>query len=174
MDAVPSSNSWEDAIATQRMNDFYIGWIASPLVFGDYPETMKKIVGFRIPSFTNHESELVRGLFDFLGEIHYSTAKIEDSPGSLELKQRDFDVLIQYFGFLGLIHWITNVAKNVTQWPITSWGLQGVLDYLKQAYDNPPIYILENGQRSPRDSTLEDRMKYLQAYIGSVLDAIRS
>ena len=60
--------------------------IANPLVFGDYPETMKKIVGSRIPNFTNHESELVKGLFDFLGVIHYSTTKIKDSPGSLELK----------------------------------------------------------------------------------------
>ena len=27
----------------------------------------------------------------------------------------------------------------------TPWGLEGVLEYLKQSYNNPPIYILENG-----------------------------
>ena len=31
--------------------------IVSPLVFGDYPDTMKKTAGSRIPAFTNHESE---------------------------------------------------------------------------------------------------------------------
>ncbi|XWS46659.1 hypothetical protein CRYUN_Cryun14cG0086900 [Craigia yunnanensis] len=43
--------------------------IVNPLVllFGDYPDTMKKIAGSRIPTFTYHESELVRGSFDFIG-----------------------------------------------------------------------------------------------------------
>ncbi|KAK6269348.1 hypothetical protein POUND7_007552 [Theobroma cacao] len=127
--AVPSTNSTEDVMATQRMVDFYIGWcfshrdglqnyfhpvglllglridpslhlpvsamfcrIANPLVFGDYPDAMKKFAGSRMPSFTNHESELVRGSFDFLGVMHYSTFNVQDSPGSLELKQRDFDM----------------------------------------------------------------------------------
>ncbi|XWS31720.1 hypothetical protein CRYUN_Cryun23aG0100200 [Craigia yunnanensis] len=166
--AVPSTNSTEDALATQRMLDFYIGWIAKPLVFGDYPETMKRIVGSRIPRFTNHESELVRGSFDFLGIIHYSTGNIQDSPGSFELKQRDFnmDIAASISNY--------NDFFMASEWPIIPWGLQGVLEYLKQAYGNPPIYIVENGQRTPSNSTLEDtsRVKYLQAYIGSVLDAI--
>ena len=64
--------------------------IANPLVFGDYPDTMKKIVGSRIPTFTNRESELVKGSFDFLGVIHYTTFYVQDNPGSLLSKQRDF------------------------------------------------------------------------------------
>ncbi|KAK6269345.1 hypothetical protein POUND7_012320 [Theobroma cacao] len=87
----PLTNSVEDAIATQRANDFFVGWIVNPLVFGDYPDTMKKIAGSRIPTFTNHESELVRGSFDFLGVIHYSSYYVEDDPGSWELKQRDYN-----------------------------------------------------------------------------------
>ncbi|KAK6286144.1 hypothetical protein POUND7_012323 [Theobroma cacao] len=106
--AVPSTNSTEDVMATQK-NGGLLYWlvflssrwpsklfspcrIANPLVFGDYPDAMKKFVGSRMPSFTNHESELVRGSFDFLGVMHYSTFNVQDSPGSLELKQRDFDM----------------------------------------------------------------------------------
>ena len=66
--------------------------IANPLVFGDYPDSMKKLVGSRIPTFTNHESELVRGSFDFFGVIHYTTCYVQDDPGSLVLKQRDFNL----------------------------------------------------------------------------------
>lgn len=31
------------------------------------------------------------------------------------------------------------------QFPVAPWGLQGVLEYFKQLYGNPPIYIHENG-----------------------------
>ncbi|XWS46660.1 hypothetical protein CRYUN_Cryun14cG0087000 [Craigia yunnanensis] len=115
---------------------FHIGLrIANPLVFGDYPDTMKKL----------------------------------DDPGSLVLKQRDFnvDVVAKIMNF-------EDIFLN-SEYPILPWGLQGVLEYIKQVYGNPPLYILENGQRTQRNSTLEDtsRVEYLQAYIGSVLDAIR-
>ncbi|XVF72621.1 hypothetical protein PTKIN_Ptkin12aG0135200 [Pterospermum kingtungense] len=90
--AVPNTNSTQDAMAAQRMNDFYIGWIANPLVFGDYPDTMKKLAGSRIPTFTDHESELVKGSFDYLGIIHYTVCYVQDDPGSLVLKQRDFSM----------------------------------------------------------------------------------
>ncbi|XP_007050908.2 PREDICTED: beta-glucosidase 11 isoform X1 [Theobroma cacao] len=168
--AIPNTNSTEDAMAAQRINDFYIGWIANPLVFGDYPDTMKEIVGSRIPTFTNHESELVRGSFDFLGVIHYTTCYVEDDPGSLVLKQRDFNIDVA-----AKIKNMEDIFLD-SEYPILPWGLQVVLEYIKQVYGNPPLYILENGQRTQRNSTLEDTsgVEYLQAYIGSVLDAVRN
>lgn len=32
-----------------------------------------------------------------------------------------------------------------TQYPIQPAGMQAALEYMKQAYGNPPIYIHENG-----------------------------
>ncbi|KAJ0449837.1 putative cyanidin 3-O-glucoside 7-O-glucosyltransferase (acyl-glucose) [Helianthus annuus] len=63
-----------------------------------------------------------------------------------------------------------------TQSEITPLGLQKLLNYLKEKYGNPPIYIHENGQGQPRNGTLIDtpRVEYLHAYIGAVLDAIRN
>ncbi|KAL4360770.1 hypothetical protein GQ457_04G028830 [Hibiscus cannabinus] len=167
---VPNTNSTEDVMAAKRLNDFTIGWIASPLVFGDYPDAMKKLIGSRIPTFTNHESELVKGSFDFLGVVHYTTLYVQNDPGSLLRKQRDY---------------YTDIAANITnfeeifvtaEYPILPWALQGVLEHIKQTYGNPPVYIVENGQRTKRNSTLVDtsRAEYLQAYIGSTLDAIRN
>lgn len=46
--------------------------IIDPLVFGDYPKTMKKIVGSRLPVFSKSESEYLKGSFDFLGVNHYT------------------------------------------------------------------------------------------------------
>ncbi|XP_044502658.1 beta-glucosidase 11-like [Mangifera indica] len=168
---LPVTNSTEDIIATQRANDFFIGWVAHPLLVGDYPDVMKKNVGTRLPVFTDRESKQVKGSVDFLGLIHYFTLSIKDNSPSLKQEVRDFnaDMAIQ------LVYTMPD-NTSADEFPPQPWGLRGVLEYFKQVYGNPPIFIHENGQRSRRNSTLEDRsrVKYIHAYIGSVLDAVRN
>jgi beta-glucosidase len=62
------------------------------------------------------------------------------------------------------------------KWEATPWGLEGILEYIKQSYNNPPVYILENGMPMVRDSTLQDtqRIEYIQAYIDAVLNAMKN
>ncbi|KAJ4824304.1 hypothetical protein Tsubulata_029365 [Turnera subulata] len=128
---VPMTNSSEDAVAVQRARDFMVGWIAHPLVFGDYPTIMKQNVGSRLPVFSSQESKLVKGSFDFFGVLYYSVYKVKDWSSSLELENRDF--------------------------------VEDMAAYVK-------------GQRTRRSPLLEDmsRVKFLQAYIGGLLDAIRN
>jgi len=38
-----------------------------PLTSGKYPDTMRKLVGKRLPEFSAEESTLLAGSFDFLG-----------------------------------------------------------------------------------------------------------
>lgn len=45
----------------------------NPTVNGDYPEAMKKIVGKRLPSFTESQSRKLKGSFDFIGINYYSS-----------------------------------------------------------------------------------------------------
>lgn len=45
----------------------------NPTVYGDYPEVMKKIVGTRLPSFTESQSRKLKGSFDFIGINYYSS-----------------------------------------------------------------------------------------------------
>lgn len=47
-----------------------------PLTYGDYPDEMKRIVGSRLPLFTEEESALVKGSSDFLGVIHYLATSV--------------------------------------------------------------------------------------------------
>ncbi|XP_062145524.1 beta-glucosidase 11 isoform X1 [Alnus glutinosa] len=166
---VPLTDTKEDAIATQRAFEFFIGWILDPLVFGDYPKTMKENVGSRLPAFTNHESKQVKGSVDFIGVVHYFSIFAKDNSNSLKMEYRDFnmDAAVQ------LIPMQDNLSL---EFPIAPWGLQGLLEYVKQVYGNPPIYIYENGQRMQRNSTLDDipRVKYMHGYLGGVLDALRN
>lgn len=63
-----------------------------PLVFGDYPTTMKQNVGSRLPAFTNLESKLVKGSFDFIGLIHYNNMYVRDRCSSLKMEYRNYDL----------------------------------------------------------------------------------
>ncbi|XVF47162.1 hypothetical protein PTKIN_Ptkin03bG0087400 [Pterospermum kingtungense] len=101
-----------------------------PLVYGDYPSSMKKNAGSRLPAFTGLQSKQVKGSFDFIGLNFYFTMSVKDQPSSLEREDRD-----------------------VT----TDRGLELIR------------------QKTRRNSSLEDwaRVQSLDAYIGSVLDAIR-
>ncbi|GAY48808.1 hypothetical protein CUMW_114590 [Citrus unshiu] len=142
----PLTNSEEDAIATQRYFDFLIGWVANPLVYGDYPKTMKQNAGSRLPAFTDRESQQIKGSADFIGVINYCMIYIKDNPSSLKQEHRD---------------WSADTATKA---------------FFKQdtAASSNEVGLLSLA--TPRHSSLEDisRVKYLHAYIGSVLDAVRN
>ncbi|XP_061347351.1 hydroxyisourate hydrolase-like isoform X3 [Gastrolobium bilobum] len=169
----PVTNTEKDRVASQRFHDFLVGWIVEPLVHGDYPTSMKTNAGARIPAFTNHESKQVKGSCDFIGVIHYTNVNVTDNSDALKNKLRDYnaDMAINY---CKLLHCMTNWLYLI-QYLVTPWGLQEELSTIKLLYGNPPIFILENGQRTPNNSSLQDvsRVQYLSAYIGGVLDALR-
>ncbi|XP_027365302.1 hydroxyisourate hydrolase-like [Abrus precatorius] len=167
---VPLTNTEKDRVACQRVRDFQVGWIMEPFLHGDYPISMKTNAGARIPAFTNHESELVKGSFDFIGLIHYATANVTDNSESLNIKLRD------YTGDMAATIVFEKDLFSNEEYAVAPWGLRDELDKFKLLYGNPPIFIYENGQRTRRNSSLQDvsRVKYLHAYIGAVLDALRN
>ncbi|OIT21353.1 PREDICTED: beta-glucosidase 11-like isoform X1 [Nicotiana attenuata] len=168
---IPHTNATADEGATLRAYAFYLGWFISPLIFGDYPVTMKDRVGSRMPTFTRQESEQVKGAIDFIGLNHYATLHVKDRPSAFERDFRDFntDAAIQLVFEQGGV-----TPKG--EYPWTQPGLQAVLEYFKKTYGNLPIYIHENGQTTPRNATLNDmgRVEYLHAYIRNLLDAMRN
>ncbi|KAK3020836.1 hypothetical protein RJ639_045518, partial [Escallonia herrerae] len=162
---VPYTNAMEDAIATQRANDYYVGWIVNPLVFGDYPDILKKNAGTRIPAFTKHESKQLKGSFDFLGVNQYNRLYIKDKPCSLEMESRDFsaDMVVQLICISTTLQ-----PKSITflcMWP----------DLVELTYLDIWFPITPSGQRTQRNGTLNDtsRVQYLHGFIGSLLDAVR-
>ncbi|KAL2337100.1 hypothetical protein Fmac_011546 [Flemingia macrophylla] len=168
---VPLTDSIDDVSATQRAQEFLIGWFMNPFAFGDYPDIMKKYVGSRLPSFTQKESNLVKGSIDFIGINFYYSFYVKNSHSSLHKDNGDYltDISVE------MRRYIPN-DNSTYQVPITPEIFIGLLDSLKNAYGNIPIYIHENGQQTPYNSSLEDwpRVKYLQEYIGCLADALRS
>ncbi|XP_068487271.1 beta-glucosidase 11-like [Phaseolus vulgaris] len=168
---LPKTNSPDDLRAAQRARDFNIGWFMDPITFGDYPDTMRKNAGSRLPSFTKEESNLIRNSIDFLGVNFYFSFYVKNNPGNLQNEDRDFiaDIAVESERVL---------SEDTTPYevPITPDIFLGVLHSIKKAYGNIPIYIHENGQRTPHNSSLKDRsrVKLLQKYIGRLVDALRS
>lgn len=141
-----------------------------PLVHVDYPEIVKKTAGNRIPSFTKNQSGLVKGSFDFIGVNYYDVISCKH----IELKPEPSD----YYGDMAVIMTYYNLSTvdpyRIIEYPALPWGLQGGLEYFKNVYGNPPIYIQENGQLLDHNVAVYDqpRIEYLQIIIGAVLDAI--
>ncbi|CAL9178493.1 beta-glucosidase 22-like [Musa acuminata AAA Group] len=173
----PWTDSAADIEATQRTLDFNVGWILNPLVFGDYPEVMKKIVGSRLPSFTKYESKQLKDSFDYIGLNYYTSVYVKDNFNASMTGPRDFNTDVSVL-----------LARSRNETPggqfdptipalIDPIGLQLLLEYFKDAYGNPPIFVEENGNGVARkESEFNDTSKidFLSGHISSILDAIRN
>jgi len=63
--------------------------------------------------------------------------------------------------------------KTGSSWlRVVPWGLRRLLNYVSQTYNNPTVYITENGV-SDRTGELDDthRVHYINSYINEVLKA---
>jgi beta-glucosidase/6-phospho-beta-glucosidase/beta-galactosidase len=72
-----------DEQAQARSIDYNLGWFLEPMVRGDYPFSMRSLVGARLPFFTEAEQEKIKGSFDMLGLNYYTSrfsANINISP----------------------------------------------------------------------------------------------
>uniref|UniRef100_A0A7N2KL27 Uncharacterized protein n=1 Tax=Quercus lobata TaxID=97700 RepID=A0A7N2KL27_QUELO len=76
---VPFSNARHDHDAALRALDFKFGWFMDPLTNGDYPHSMRSLVGDRLPKFTKDQSKLVKGSLDFLGLNYYTANYVADA-----------------------------------------------------------------------------------------------
>ena len=71
--AEPLTQDPLDIIAANTKNEFTMAWFGDPIVYGKYPDSMIKLVGERLPKFTEIQRNKLIGSYDYFALNHYST-----------------------------------------------------------------------------------------------------
>eukprot|EP00850_Spirogloea_muscicola_P015495 SM000119S25638 [mRNA] locus=s119:167818:171611:+ [translate_table: standard] len=166
--------------AAERRRIFQLGWFLDPIFLGDYPEVMRKQVGWRLPAFTSEEATSIRGSVDFIGINHYTSRWVSEGSRPTDPAVTDFHRDI----------WVKAETEKdgvpigkraASEWLyIVPWGLGKLLHWITQRYGKTPIYITENGMDEENDENLslqecrQDpmRVEFHRNYLRSVADAI--
>ncbi|OXA61537.1 Lactase-phlorizin hydrolase [Folsomia candida] len=164
--------------AAERALRFKHGWFAFPVFFGDYPSVMRELVdarseaegrnASRLPTLDEEWQTMLRGSFDFLGVNHYTTELVRPAAaqglpgwsGDQQVSKRKDP------------SWEGSASAWLKKVP---WGFRKYLNWLKNTYDNPVMYITENGWsddgRDPTNDT--SRSLFYRDYINNVLKAVK-
>jgi len=172
----PLTDSEDDKNAAERALQFFVSWFADPIYKGDYPEVMKERLGERLPKFTAEEKIMIKGTSDFFGLNHYTTMLAAENHGIV----KDQNV----YGNGGISEdqnvdlsldpsWKTTLMN----WAVVPWGCTKLLHWIAQRYDNPDIYITENGCAYPDELVNDEvddqeRLEFYKTYLQACQKAI--
>ncbi|CAA2969060.1 beta-glucosidase-like [Olea europaea subsp. europaea] len=175
----PLTDTTADIEAASRALNFMLGWFVAPIVTGDYPPVMTENVGIRLPSFKPDQVELVKGSYDFLG-INYYTASYASvaprTPGANVSYTTDQEVKLS-----GDRNGMPIGPQAGSIWlHIVPVGIYRLLIHIKKTYNNPTIYITENGVDEVNNTALtvsearfdDTRIKYHQDHLFYVKQAM--
>jgi beta-glucosidase len=163
---IPESDREEDVLASRRSDDSLNGIFFRPLVYGEYPEDFIRWIGKSAPVTEASDLALIKGSTDFLGINYYASNLVHYShSGGLLRAVRDNI----YSGLFG---------QTAMGWGIYPAGLTGFLREVKDKYNNPVIYITENGTAAPDQADENgfvldrDRIMYIREHLLALRDAI--
>ncbi|KAJ8980751.1 hypothetical protein NQ317_013756 [Molorchus minor] len=173
--AEPKSNSPEDIDAAERDMQMTLGWWANPIFSkgGDYPQVMRDRIAeksrrqnfssSRLPPFSKDEVALLKGSADFFGLNHYHTFLATN----LEYPDQDGPSFIGDKG--------TFLYQDPFWQPspmVVPWGFTKLLHWIRKTYDNPLVYITENGYGDKSESLNDkDRVNFIKLMLKAVLQA---
>ncbi|XP_071637445.1 myrosinase 1-like [Temnothorax longispinosus] len=167
-----------DTTAVDVHFQFDCGWMAHPVYSktGDYPAIMRqriaensKLDGFPrsiLPVFSPEWVQYIKGTSDFFALNHYSSKLVETVPRSKGQAWYD------YSGVKTSIDpsWPKSASDGLRVIPA---GFREIIKKIASEYDNPPIFIMENGF-SDRCCIFDYlRISYLHSYMKAMLTAIR-
>ncbi|KAF9260580.1 glycoside hydrolase family 1 protein [Marasmius fiardii PR-910] len=159
----------DDIDAAQRAIDTRLG---GPIYKGEYPESLKMMLGERLPDFTEEEQMLVKGSSDFFGVNSY-TSNLVRPGGNDEFNGKVRTIFTRkdgsQLGTQAHVPWLQSYPD----------GFRELLNYIWKTYKKP-IYITENGfsVQNETNKKLEDavddadRVNYFRGYTDALLRAV--
>ncbi|XP_072935471.1 myrosinase 1-like isoform X2 [Epargyreus clarus] len=179
----PVSDSYDDHQAALDARQFDWGQYAHPIFSkdGDYPKELKLNIGLksaeqgyrksRLPLLSTKEVALIHGSSDFFGVNTYTT----------KLAYRDPSVDGMY-PIPSYMDDMSAILIKDDSWPQAQstwlqevpWGFYNLLIDIKRRYNNPKVYITENGWSTSGGLVDEDRVRYYRNYLNALLDAVEN
>ncbi|XP_046623558.1 myrosinase 1-like [Neodiprion virginianus] len=171
---LPYNSSYLDAAETAFQ--FSCGWMAHPIYFGDYPEIMKTRVALvseyqgyprsRLPEFSDEWIAIINGTNDYFGVNHYTSQLVYDDPD-------EEDGI--YNSDKGLIFTVDPTwAATASDWfYVNPSGFGTLLRKIRDEYNNPPVWVTENGFSDSGILDDYDRISYYYEYLREMLIAIK-
>lgn len=167
-----------DVEASETFLQFNMGWYAHAIfVDGKYPEVMRRQIdakseaqGFqesRLPHFSDEESAMILGSSDFLGMNFYTSEVVYPETSDISdvsfYADQDVRTYQDETWFVAGSSWLK----------VTPWGIRSAINWASKQFNQPDIYITENGF-SDKLANLDDlqRVYYYKHYINQVLKAI--
>nr|BBE43059.1 rutinosidase [Fagopyrum tataricum] len=151
---IPINDTTRNLLATQRAIDFAFGWFMTPVVYGEYPESMRSIVGDRLPKFTKEQSQSLKQSFDFLGLNYYYTYYAEDAPSSNTSDKLSYTT--DNHATTSFFKDGIPIGEKAYSLYIYPEGLYDLLQYVKETYNNPAVVITENGLSDENKGSLAE------------------
>ncbi|CAD6232408.1 unnamed protein product [Miscanthus lutarioriparius] len=171
------TNSTADQAAAERSRDFHVGWFLHPIIYGEYPKSVQKIVKERLPKFTADEVNIVKGSIDYVGVNQYTAYYVRDQqPNATTLFSYSSD---WHAEFVYERNGVPIGPRANSDWLyIVPWGLYKAVTYVKEKYGNPTMFLSENGMDDPGNVTVAQgvhdatRVAYYRSYISKLKEAI--
>lgn len=164
----PASSCEEDVLAAQRVHDETHTLFLDPIFKGVYPQRLFDYIGAHQPKVQADDLKLIHNSIDFLGVNYYNTNLVSfDILGGLHKAK-----LTPYSS--------AGWGRTEMNWGIAPDGIKKEILYLKENYNNPAMYITENGCAMP-DLPDEnefvkdlDRIRFLQAHLQAMHEAMQT
>jgi beta-glucosidase len=156
----PISDDKKDREAASNLDEFWNRWYIDPLFKGEYPYLAGKI-GLK-PS--QEDMGLIKQPLDFLGVNYYTRFLATYDPSNPVTRAK----VVQ-----------KNTPTTEKGWEIYPEGLCDVLMRLRTDYNNPLLYVTENGaafeDNVTKDGKIQDddRITFLRDHIAAAYQAIK-
>ncbi|XP_047961354.1 beta-glucosidase 13-like isoform X2 [Salvia hispanica] len=164
---VPYSSTDLDIKAAERALEFMF---MNPIVEGDYPAVMRSIVKNRLPKFTEKESSMLKGSFDFIGLNYYTAnyaAHISTPNPNISCST---DNMVHFSLDIDGVPIGEPTAVSVLC--VYPQGLHDILLYTKEKYNISKVYITETGIGDFGSTEDQKRIDYYYDHITAVQQAI--
>ncbi|XP_034197717.1 beta-glucosidase 13-like, partial [Prunus dulcis] len=117
-----------------------------PLTRGDYPQSMRSIVKERLPNFTEEQSKSLIGSYDYIGVNYYSSRYASAYPEGYSITTPPSYLTDAYVNVTTELNGVPIGPQAASDWLyVYPKGLYDLVLYTKKNYNDPIIYITENG-----------------------------